>query len=75
MKLVQEAFRPPKTPGGDAGPRWREELDLGESVAQMGLFKGAIGLFKNPPATAASTSPMPPRRSKLSCWPTCFAGC
>lgn len=47
-KLVQEAFRPPKTPGGDAGPLWREELDSGESVAQMDLFKGAIGLFKNP---------------------------
>lgn len=47
-KLIQEAFRPPKTPGGDAGPLWREELDPGESVAQMDLFKGAIGLFKNP---------------------------
>ncbi|MEV1333154.1 TIGR02391 family protein [Micromonospora costi] len=47
-KLIQEAFRPPKTPGGDAGPLWRGELDPGESVAQMDLFKGAIGLFKNP---------------------------
>lgn len=32
-----------KTDGG-----WREDLDGGESVAQMDLFKGAIGLFKNP---------------------------
>lgn len=50
-------FRPPKTPGGDAGPLWREELDAGESVAQMDLFKGAIGLFKNP--WAAVNKPVP----------------
>jgi len=40
-KLMQEAFRP-------QGPLWRSELDGGESVALMDLFKGAIGLFKNP---------------------------
>ncbi len=47
-KLMQEAFRPPKNPGDTAGPLWRADLDPGESVAQMELFKGAIGLFKNP---------------------------
>jgi uncharacterized protein (TIGR02391 family) len=40
-KLMQEAFKP-------QGPLWRAELDPGESVALMELFKGAIGLFKNP---------------------------
>ncbi|MEV4830627.1 TIGR02391 family protein [Micromonospora sp. NPDC049257] len=47
-KLMQEAFRPPKNPRDQAGPLWRDDLDPGESVAQMELFKGAIGLFKNP---------------------------
>jgi uncharacterized protein (TIGR02391 family) len=40
-KLMQEAFKP-------AGPLWRSDVDPGESVALMELFKGAIGLFKNP---------------------------
>jgi uncharacterized protein (TIGR02391 family) len=40
-KLMQEAFKP-------QGPLWRADLDPGESVALMELFKGAIGLFKNP---------------------------
>jgi uncharacterized protein (TIGR02391 family) len=39
--LMQEAFK-------QQGPLWRAELDRGESVALMELFKGAIGLFKNP---------------------------
>lgn len=43
-KLMQEAFRP----GPPAGPLWRRDVDPGESVALMDLFKGAIGLFKNP---------------------------
>jgi Protein of unknown function (Hypoth_ymh) len=38
---MQEAFKP-------QGPLWRAELDRGESVALMELFRGAIGLFKNP---------------------------
>lgn len=41
VKLMQEAFRP-------AGPLHREETQAGEAVAIMDLFKGAIGMFKNP---------------------------
>lgn len=40
-KLMQEAFRP-------GGPLAREDADGGEVVAEMNLFMGAIGLFKNP---------------------------
>jgi uncharacterized protein (TIGR02391 family) len=40
-KLMQEAFKA-------SGPLWRSDVDPGESVALMELFKGAIGLFKNP---------------------------
>jgi uncharacterized protein (TIGR02391 family) len=43
VKLMRKAF-------GTQGPLWSEELDPGESVAQMDLFAGAIGLFKNPPS-------------------------
>lgn len=42
--LMQEAFKP----GPPGGPLWRSDVDRGESVALMDLFKGAIGLFKNP---------------------------
>lgn len=41
VKLIQEAFRP-------AGPLHDEDAEAGESVATMELFKGAVGLFKNP---------------------------
>jgi uncharacterized protein (TIGR02391 family) len=41
VKLAQEAFRP-------GGPLHREDTQAGEAVAIMDLFKGAIGLFKNP---------------------------
>lgn len=41
VKLMQEAFRP-------GGPLHREETQAGEAVAIMDLFKGAIGIFKNP---------------------------
>ena len=41
VKLVQEAFRPD-------GPLRDSEMEPGEAVATMDLFKGAIGLFKNP---------------------------
>jgi uncharacterized protein (TIGR02391 family) len=41
VKLVQEAFR-------QGGPLHREDTQAGEAVAIMDLFKGAIGLFKNP---------------------------
>lgn len=41
IKLMQEAFK-------SNGPLWQEDLDPGKSVATMELFKGAIGLFKNP---------------------------
>ncbi|MFD2399932.1 TIGR02391 family protein [Prauserella oleivorans] len=51
-KLMQAAFRlPPKDDldrTSEAGPLWRPDIDPGESVALMDLFKGAIGLFKNP---------------------------
>lgn len=51
-KLMQAAFKPPKNGIADAaadpGALWREDIEPGESVAQMELFKGAIGLFKNP---------------------------
>ncbi|KUL31410.1 hypothetical protein ADL15_21970 [Actinoplanes awajinensis subsp. mycoplanecinus] len=40
-KLMVKAFKP-------GGPLFREELEGGESTAQMNLFQGAIGLFKNP---------------------------
>lgn len=42
-KLMQEAFK-----GSPPGPLYRSDVDPGESVALMELFKGAIGLFKNP---------------------------
>lgn len=48
VALMQEAFRPPKNPSSTSGPLWRSESDGGEAVALMELFKGAIGLFKNP---------------------------
>ena len=41
VKLMTKAFR-------QGGPLFREELEGGESTAQMNLFQGAIGLFKNP---------------------------
>ncbi|WP_076827732.1 TIGR02391 family protein [Frankia sp. CcI49] len=47
--LIQAAFRPSKN--GDpttAGPLCRHDAEGGESVAMMELFKGAVGLFKNP---------------------------
>jgi uncharacterized protein (TIGR02391 family) len=43
VKLMRAAF-------GTGGPLWDSEVDAGESVAQMELFAGAIGLFKNPPS-------------------------
>lgn len=43
-KLMQAAFKP----GPPAGPLSQPDVDPGESVAVMELFKGAIGLFKNP---------------------------
>lgn len=47
--LMQQAFRPGK---GDqaAGPLSDTTIDGGEAVGMMELFKGAIGLFKNPPS-------------------------
>jgi hypothetical protein len=45
---MQEAFRPPKTPDGEAGPLYQADADPGEAVAVMDLFKGSIGTFKNP---------------------------
>lgn len=49
-KLMQEAFKPPKDPADQpsAGTLWQASSDPGEAVATMELFKGAIGLFKNP---------------------------
>lgn len=47
-RLMQEAFRPPRTADGDAGPLHQAGADQGEAVATMELYKGAIGLFKNP---------------------------
>lgn len=41
VKLMQEAFRP-------GGPLHQGDSDAGEAVALMDLYKGAIGLFKNP---------------------------
>lgn len=43
VKLMRAAF-------GEGRPLWSADLDAGESVAQMELFAGAIGLFKNPPS-------------------------
>lgn len=40
-KLMQHAFAP-------GGPLAQADADQGEVVAEMDLFKGAIGLFKNP---------------------------
>lgn len=49
---MQESFKVPprdsQDPESQAGALWRKDLERGESVAQMDLFKGAIGLFKNP---------------------------
>lgn len=33
---------------GEDGPLWSEEVDRGEQVARVQLFRGAIGLIKNP---------------------------
>ena len=41
VKLVQEAFKV-------GGPLHREETQAGEAVALMDLFKGSLGMFKNP---------------------------
>lgn len=41
IKLMQEAFK-------TGGPLHRPETQAGETVALMELFKGAIGMFKNP---------------------------
>ncbi|MFJ2521363.1 TIGR02391 family protein [Cellulosimicrobium cellulans] len=41
IKLMQEAFKA-------GGPLHRPETQAGEAVALMELFKGAIGMFKNP---------------------------
>jgi uncharacterized protein (TIGR02391 family) len=47
--LMQEAFRPGgKGRDGQPGPLADVDGDPGEAVATMDLFKGAIGLFKNP---------------------------
>jgi uncharacterized protein (TIGR02391 family) len=41
VKLMRQAF-------GKDGPLREEEMDSGEAEAQMALFWGAIGVFKNP---------------------------
>ncbi|GAA1959447.1 TIGR02391 family protein [Catenulispora subtropica] len=46
--LMQRAFRPPKSPTDTGGPLSDPAADGGEAVALMELYKGAIGLFKNP---------------------------
>ncbi len=43
VKLMQQAFSP-----NAPGPLTDRDADPGEQVAAMDLFKGAIGLFKNP---------------------------
>jgi uncharacterized protein (TIGR02391 family) len=45
--LMQQAFRPSGA-NSDGGPLFNPALEGGEAVAQMNLFAGAIGLFKNP---------------------------
>ena len=47
VKLMQEAFKP------DDGPLYDPDLDRGEAEAMMALFRGAIGVFKNPPSHRA----------------------
>lgn len=48
VKLMQHAFAP-----AGPGPLTDPTADPGEQVAAMELFKGAIGLFKNPPSHRA----------------------
>ena len=43
VALMQNAFR-------DGGPLHDPDIHPAESVAQMNLFAGAMGLFKNPPS-------------------------
>jgi uncharacterized protein (TIGR02391 family) len=43
VALMQNAFR-------DSGPLHDPDVHPAESVAQMNLFAGAMGLFKNPPS-------------------------
>lgn len=43
VKLMQHAFAP-----GDSSPLTDPNAEKGEQEAMMNLFKGAIGLFKNP---------------------------
>ena len=47
VKLMQEAFKL------DDGPLYDPNLDRGEAEAMMALFRGAIGVFKNPPSHRA----------------------
>jgi uncharacterized protein (TIGR02391 family) len=47
VALMQQAFRPPKGDGTEAGPLHRRE-EPAEAVAIMNFFTGAVGLFKNP---------------------------
>jgi len=46
MKLMNEAFK-------EGGQLFDDSLDAGESQAMMALFRGAIGVFKNPPSHRA----------------------
>jgi len=48
VALMQQALRGPKNDTDSGGPLFSAELEPGESLAQMNLFAGAIGLFKNP---------------------------
>ena len=41
LNLIKEAF-------GEGKPLWDPEMHGGEAIALMDLFKGSIGLFKNP---------------------------
>jgi uncharacterized protein (TIGR02391 family) len=49
VKLMQQAFSV-----NGSGPLLDTAADPGEQEAEMNLFKGAIGLFKNPTSRAVS---------------------
>jgi len=62
VKLMVKAFR-------QGGPLFRPELEGGESTAQMNLFAGAIGLFKNPSSHRRVDFTDATRRPRSCCWP------
>jgi uncharacterized protein (TIGR02391 family) len=48
VDLMNKAFRVPKNPADPGGPLYRASNVGGEADAVLALYRGALGLFKNP---------------------------